>query len=472
MGNGHSSPIQNCLNSICANRTACVTYPGDPLFTWWSKPFNLEFLVVPTAIIRPQTANEVAEAVKCATQSGLKVQAKSGGHSYGNYGLGGADGAVSIDMVNFKDFSMDNRTWYARFGAGLNLGELDVHLHANGRRAIAHGTCPEVGTGGHLTVGGLGPISRQWGSALDHLLEIEVVTADGTIQRASYTKNSGLFWAMRGAGASFGIATKFLVKTRPEPGKIVQYSYNFAFGSQTETAALYKEWQQLVGEPDLDRRFSSLFVVQPLGALITGTFFGTESEYQATGIPGRLPGAGKGAFWLTDWAGLLLHEAEATGCALGSIPTVFYGKSLSLTEQDLLSDSAITELFEYLGDHHSQLSPITIIFNTEGGEMMDFPTNATAYPHRKSIIMYQSYGIGAGQVSAATRNLLDGVHQRIQRSAPSAHSTYAGYIDAWADRKTAQKLYWADNLPRLRELKKVWDPTDVFSNPQSIDPAD
>jgi len=55
-------------------------------------------------------------------------------------------------MINFKDFSMDNRTWYARFGAGLTLGELDAHLHANGRRAIAHGTCPEVGTGGHLTV--------------------------------------------------------------------------------------------------------------------------------------------------------------------------------------------------------------------------------------------------------------------------------------------------------------------------------
>ena len=83
MGNGHSSPIQNCLNAICADRTACVTYPGDPLFAWWSKPFNLEFPVVPIAIIRPQTANEVAEAVKCATKNGLKVQAKSGGHSYG-----------------------------------------------------------------------------------------------------------------------------------------------------------------------------------------------------------------------------------------------------------------------------------------------------------------------------------------------------------------------------------------------------
>ncbi|RGP71531.1 hypothetical protein FSPOR_3237 [Fusarium sporotrichioides] len=472
MGNGNSTPFRDCLDSICANRSTCVTYPGDPLFSCWSRPFNLEFPVVPAAIIRPETTTEVAETVKCAKKYGYKVQAKSGGHSYGNHGLGGVGGAVSIDMVNLRDFSMNNKTWYASFGSGMNLGELDEHLHANGRRAIAHGTCPGVGTGGHLTVGGLGPISRQWGSALDHLLEIEVITADGTVQRASYTKNSGLFWALRGAGASFGIVTKFMVKTHPEPGRVVQYSYNIALASHAETAELYREWQALVGDPNMDRRFSSLFVVQPLGALITGTFFGTKSQYQATGIPDRLPGADKGAVWLTDWAGLLLHEAEAAGCALGSIPTAFYGKSLSLSEQDLLSDSAITDLFKYLEDNRSGLAPVTILFNTEGGAMMDTPANATAYPHRNSIIMYQSYGIGVGKVSAATRKLLDGVHERIQRSAPGALSTYAGYIDAWADRKAAQKLYWADNLPRLRELKKVWDPADVFSNPQSVEPAD
>ncbi|KAM0299408.1 hypothetical protein HYE67_007744 [Fusarium culmorum] len=471
MGNGNSTPLQDCLNTVCANQSNCVRYPGDPLYAWWSMPFNLEFPVVPAAVIRPQTVIQVAETVKCATKHGVKVQALSGGHSYGNYGLGGEDGAISIDLDNFKDFSMNNKTWYATFGAGMNLGELDEHLHANGRRAIAHGTCPGVGTGGHLTVGGLGPISRQWGSALDHILEIEVVTADGTVQRASYTKNSGLFWALRGAGASFGIVTKFMVKTHPEPGRVVQYSYKFAFTSHDKMAKLYREWQAVVGDPNMDRRFSSLFIVQPFGAIITGTFFGTRSQFMITRITSRLPGTFRSNAWITDWAGLLLHEAEAVGCALGSVPTAFYGKSLSLSEQDLLSDKAITDLFKYLEEKRSELAPVTIIFNSEGGAMMDIPADATAYPHRNSIIMYQSYGIGVGKVSAATRELLDGVHKRIQRSAPGAHSTYAGYIDPWADRKAAQKLYWADNLPRLRELKKVWDPTDVFHNPQSVDPA-
>jgi FAD/FMN-containing dehydrogenase len=301
---------------------------------------------------------------------------------------------------------------------------------------------------------------------------MEVVTAEGTIQTASQDKNSDLFWAMRGAGASFGIVTNFVVKTREEPGNVVQYTYNIAIGSQDDTASLYKEWQALVGDPELDRQFTSLFVVHPLGALITGTFFGTEDEYQATGIPDRLPGASKGDVWVTNWVGHLLHEAEVAGCSLGSIPNAFYSKSLSLNKQDLLNDSAITDLFGYLEDTHSEKTPVTIIFNTEGGAMMDIPANATAYPHRDSVIMYQSYGVGVGKVSAATRKLLDGVHERILRSAPGARSTYAGYIDAWIDREAAQKLYWADNLPQLREIKKVWDPEDVFHNPQSVDPAD
>ena len=83
MGNGKSIPLRDCLDSICANRSACVTYPSDLLFAWWAKPFNLEFPVTPAAIIRPETVIEVSETVKCANKNGLKVQAKSGGHSYG-----------------------------------------------------------------------------------------------------------------------------------------------------------------------------------------------------------------------------------------------------------------------------------------------------------------------------------------------------------------------------------------------------
>jgi hypothetical protein len=69
-----------------------------------------------------------------------------------NFGLGGVDGAVVLDLRNLKNFTMDHSTWQASIGGGMHLGELDAHLHANGGRAMAHGTCSSVGVGGHFTI--------------------------------------------------------------------------------------------------------------------------------------------------------------------------------------------------------------------------------------------------------------------------------------------------------------------------------
>jgi FAD/FMN-containing dehydrogenase len=100
-------------------------------------------------------------------------------------------------MVNFKQFTMDNTTYKATVGSGVLLGDLTKLMHDNGNRAMAHGTCPQVGIGGHATIGGLGPLSRQWGAALDHIMEVEVVLANSSIVRASDTQNQDLFFVSR-----------------------------------------------------------------------------------------------------------------------------------------------------------------------------------------------------------------------------------------------------------------------------------
>ena len=89
---------------------------------------------------------------------------------------------------------MDTNTWQASIGSGTLLGDVTTLLHNNGGRAIAHGVCPGVGIGGHATIGGLGPMSRMWGSCLDHVIEVEVVTSDGSIKTANNQTNSDLFW--------------------------------------------------------------------------------------------------------------------------------------------------------------------------------------------------------------------------------------------------------------------------------------
>lgn len=314
-------------------------------------------------------------------------------------------------------------------------------------------------------------MSRMWGSALDHVEEVEVVTADGEIRRASYTENEDLFYGIKGAGASFGIVTEFKVHTHPEPGDVVEYTYSISFGSQKEMADVYRQWQALVGDPELDRRFSSILIAEPLGALITGTFYGTEEEYKATGIPDKIPGGGLADIKLMGWLGSLTHQAEVAGLHLADISTPFASRSLAFAENDMLDDEAIDKLFNYIDEADKGTLIWTIIWNSEGGAMADF-TEGNSYPHRDKLMMYQSYVIGIGSISDTTRDFVEGVQDLVREGAPNANTTYAGYLDPTLDRDAANQFYWGENVARLREIKTKWDPNSVFRNPQSIEPAE
>ncbi|KAG5985013.1 hypothetical protein E4U55_002120 [Claviceps digitariae] len=472
MGVGPSTPLQQCLNTVCNGRSGCVAYPGEAFYQMsWVKPYNQAISITPVAVIRPDTADEVGEAIKCAVKEKVHVQARSGGHSYGNFGTGGQDGSLMIDMAHFKDFEMDTTTWQATFGAGYTLGELDKQLHKHGKRAMAHGTCPGVGAGGHVTIGGIGPSSRMWGTSLDHVLEMEVVTADGQVRKASENENPDLFWALRGAGASFAIVTKFTVRTQPTPENVVEYVYGFNFGTQKEVAPIYESWQNLVNDPKLDKRFSTLFIVQPMGAIITGSFFGTKKEYEATGIPKKIPSGGKLDIKATDWLGSIAHMAEKTGLVLSNFPTQFYSKSLALRQQDALSHETIHQLFNYTGSADPGTVIWTIIFDSEGGAINEVPADSTAYPHRDKLMMYQSYVVGL-PLHEKSKIFAESIHDIIQAGSPGAVTRYAGYVDPELGRSEAQQTYWGNKLPRLRQIKLKWDPIDVFHNPHSVDPAD
>ena len=102
---------------------------------------------------------------------------------------------------------------------------------------MAHGTCPSIGIGGHATIGGQGPTSRMWGMALDHVLEVEIVLANSTIICTSAMGNPEVLFAVKGAAASFGIVTEFKVRTEPEPGSAVEYSYTYHLGNAASTCS-------------------------------------------------------------------------------------------------------------------------------------------------------------------------------------------------------------------------------------------
>ncbi|KAJ7708806.1 hypothetical protein B0H17DRAFT_1030910 [Mycena rosella] len=467
------SALQLCLNDVFAASAGDVAYPQDVFYQLANvKVYNQHIPITPAAVTRPTTSAEVAAVVQCAVASAVKVQARSGGHSYGNYGIGGEDNAVVVDMVNFQQFTMDNSTWQATIGSGTLLADVTTRLHNAGGRAIAHGTCPQVGIGGHATIGGLGPVSRQWGAALDHILEAEVVLANGTIARASATENTDILFAIKGAAASFGIVTEFVVKTHPEPPSILRYSYTLELGKHADMASTFATWQSIVADPALDRKLATEVVVFELGMIISGTYFGTREEYEALNFEQRLAqNATVSVVVLNDWLGAVGNWAETEALKLvGGISGAFYSKSLTFKPDTLIPANGIQDLFNYFDTADKGTLIWFAIFDVEGGAVNDVPQDATAYAHRDALFYMQTYAVRLGTLSNATTAFVTGMSDIITDAMPGVDfGAYAGYVDPQLTDGPME--YWGTNLPRLQKIKAAIDPGDVFHNPQSVSPV-
>lgn len=373
-------------------------------------------------------------------------------------------------MKKFDQFSMDDSTYVATIGPGTTLGDVDTELYNAAGRAMPHGICPTIRTGGHFTVGGIGPTSRQWGLALDHVEEVEVVLANSSIVRASNTQNQDVLFAVRGAGASFGIVTEFKVRTEQAPGLAVQYSYTFNLGSAAEKAKLVKDWQAFIAQEDLSWKFYTNLIILNGDILLEGIFYGSKEEYDALDLEKRFPPKNPGNIViLTDWLGMISHGLEDIILRVaGGLSTYFYAKSLGFTQKTLIPESAIDELFDYIEKTNPGTLAWFITMDLEGGAIKEVASDATAYAHRDVLFLAQFFTINPlGPVSQTAYGFIDGLYNVLAKAVPeSAEHAYPGCPDPRMS--DAQKAYWSNNLPRLEELKAELDPMNIFHNPQGV----
>ncbi|OKL62112.1 hypothetical protein UA08_02364 [Talaromyces atroroseus] len=471
MGNTTSAVGQQCLLNAVGNDPSLVAFPTALLYESVDvSPYNLDYPVTPAAVTFPETAEQISAIVQCAADADVKVQAKSGGHSYANYGLGGTDGAVVVDLRHFQQFSYDPVTTHATIGAGTLLGDIDTKLFDAGGRAMSHGTSPQVGIGGHATIGGLGPTDRQWGMALDHVESVQVVLANSSIVNASATEYPDVFFAIKGAGASFGIVTEFRIRTEAAPGLAVQYQLTFNIGDTSSRAETFKAWQNFISEPNLTRKFSSQLVLAEGLLLIEGEYFGSLAEFEALQLESRFPAnQGYNVTVFNDWLALVAAWGIQLGEDLGGgIPAHFYAKSLPFSNTSLIPDSVVDDFFEYLDTADKGTLLWFIIFDLEGGAISDVPIHATSYSHRDALFWLQSYAVNLlGDISATTNTFLNEVNNLFINEMPNAaFGAYPGYVDPQLTNGPEQ--YWGANLDRLIEIKAAVDPQDIFHNPQSV----
>lgn len=262
------------------------------------------------------------------------------------------------------------------------------------------------------------------------------------------------------------------MRTHPEPGNVIQYTFDITIGDDpARLTDVYMQWQDVVSDPTLDRRFGTELIMWLGGIIITGTFYGTEDEFHATGIHQRLPG--NGTIAVTDWLGSLAAWAEKEALYLATVSSNFYAKSLGFRQEDVLSKENATDLFEYAQGVDKGTLLWFIIFDATGGAVADVPLNATAYAHRDKYMFYQSYAVDLLSLSNTTWTFLSDFHEELVGKLPEntmTRGTYPGYVDLNIS-GIPQEQYWEGNLPTLEGIKSKWDPNDVFHNPQSVRPA-
>ena len=195
-----------------SHMTGDVIAPHDAGYDDARAVYNAMIDRHPAIIARCRSAADVQAALAAGRHAGVAIAVRGGGHN--GPGFGTVDGGVVIDLSPMQAIEVDPDRRTAKVQGGATWGLVDAATHRHGLATPA-GIISTTGVGGLTLGGGHGYLSRKYGLTIDNLLEAEVVLADGTIVRASEDEHPDLFWALRGGGGNFGVATSFTFKLHP-----------------------------------------------------------------------------------------------------------------------------------------------------------------------------------------------------------------------------------------------------------------
>ncbi|KZT57880.1 Glucooligosaccharide oxidase [Calocera cornea HHB12733] len=481
---GSQTPLGNCALDACLlDLPYRVVLPDTPDYALASRAYNRRLKIAPAAIVYPATPAEVSAAVLCAANCGTPVVARSGGHSYAGYSLGGQDGSLVVDLSGLNGAVFEKEGEIMHVQTGNRLGDVASALKSVGR-ALPHGTCPPVGLGGHAAFGGFGFASREWGLLLDRMIGAEMVLADGRVVNASLKENPDLFWAIRGSVSSFGIATSYTFVTLPEPPVTTPYSYVFAGNASSAAQCFYafQAFSATSAPPALGMQFS---IIPDLTYELFGSYTGPKKDFEDAFLPlvrecEKTSDQHSGTHEFAQemgWEAYLVSQA-------GTPPRVsdcFYAKSLMTAESTPLSLSTMENFMNYLyteGPRHGHLSWFVEVdtYGGVGSAINAVPKLDTSFTHRDRLLGFQMYASSGNLRPPFPQDgyaFVDGMAEAL-KSGPEAPSfgSYANYVDPLLKEQDWKMMYYGKEIyERLTTVKAKWDPNGVFRFPQVIPPA-
>ncbi|MBJ3783194.1 LLM class flavin-dependent oxidoreductase [Devosia sediminis] len=420
--------------------------PGDRLYG--SVRHTYLWSGSPGIVLRPGSAEEVAEAVLFTRRQNVPLAIRSGGH--GISGRSTNDGGVVIDLRKLDTITvLDRARRRVRIGPGARWGQVAEALAPHGL-AISSGDYGDVGVGGLGTSGGLGFLARKHGLTIDHLVAAEIVLADGRIVRTDAEHEPDLFWAIRGAGANFGVVTAFEFEAA-ELGNVIRAIQVF---DASDAGALVQNWGRLVeAAPREITSFLYLFPGQrnPMAQAVS-VYAGDDVDAAAE------------ALTPLGSAGPLVQQQAHIAPYPALIPWQGgpQGGGGSLSGRSGLVDHITPEIGAAVAEVLSSRASSMLQFRAVGGAVNDLSADATAYAHRT-----QNFSFNAA-ATPDTEMRLNAIWARLR---PHLNGMYFNF-ETHPDPDRLREAFPAATLARLRSLKRRYDEHNVFSSNFNIVPTD
>lgn len=453
-----SSVDDAAVKRLKASLRGRLILPEDNAYGTARKVWNAEVNKYPALIARTAGPDDVLRAVKFARHYDLPLSVRGGGHNPS--GIAIADGGVVIDLSRMRKINVlpDKRIAIAEGGA--TWGELDRATQAHGL-AITGTDISTVGIGGSTLGGGQGWLGRKIGLAIDNLLSVDMVTADGQFIRASEDENADLFWAVRGAGSNFGVVTSLKYRLNPVGPTVIGGIVIHPMSRAREVLRFYREFTHTAPE---ELTTAVMLMTSPDGQPVIGigvNYAGDLGAGLAEVEPLRRFGPP-----LADLIAPMPYIQVQTGTD-GHAPFGLhsYWKAGLL---DALSDDLIDRLVEKF---EAMPSPYSIGFLWHlGGAISRVAPEATAYYHRNA--QYHSRIISVwADPAEAQKNIQWGQETFAAVKGHFNSRVYVNHMDHDDTNEERVRAAYGANYERLVALKNRYDPTNMFSSNFNIRPT-
>ena len=449
---------RGAIERLRARLKGSLVLPADPSYETARRVFywNPETERRPRVIVRCAGDDDALRAVEFARRHALEVAVRGGGHSHLGWGC---CGGLVIDLSGMKRIEVDPARKTVRFEGGALSGEVAA---AAGRHGLAPvlGQCPGVGASGVTLGGGLGWLSGLHGASCDNLLSARVVTADARVLTADARQHPDLFWALRGAGANFGVTTSFECRLHGI-GPVTGGDIHYPLGAARTVLRGFRELMDAA--PDAFQATLNL-TPGPRGVFVSLCHAGREDEAGQTlrSLRSIAPPTRES---VSRQPFAALAERPAATNPGNVAPPAFRG--IQAVYRDRLSD----ELIDVIADRLARAAPDVVmgISHYMHGQVCRVAPGAAAFPLREAggCNVRMAYTWNDPEAGARLTRWAD---ETVRLLRPPANERVYANFQTYEARTGAAAVYGA-NLSRLAAIKSRFDPENVFRRNSNVPPT-